>query len=76
MLLCHLWKVVEGKVRLVIRWVRGHSGDVGNTIADELADMGTRPEEMNRWWKRIQPMGNWDELTFARSLTNLRNAHL
>ena len=41
MLLCHLWKVVKEKVRLTIRWVRGHSGDVENTIADGLADVGT-----------------------------------
>ena len=58
MLLCHMWKVVRGKVRLVKRWVRGHTGDVENTIADELADMGTRLEEMHRWWKRIQPIRN------------------
>ena len=56
MLLCHLWKVVTEKVRLTIRWVRGHSGDVENTITDELADMGMRLEEMHRWWKRVQPM--------------------
>ena len=43
---------------LVIRWIRGHTGDVEHTIADELADMGTRLEEMNRWWKRMQPTGN------------------
>ena len=70
MLLCHMWKVVRGNVSLVIRWVRRHTGDVENTIADELAEMGTRLEEMNRWWKRIQPMGNLDEFTFRKKLEN------
>ena len=30
---------------------------MGNTIADELADLGTRLEALHRWWKRVQPMG-------------------
>ena len=72
MLLCLWWKVVEGKVTLVIRWVGGHAGDVENTIAYELAEMGTRPGETNRWWKRIQPMRNWDELTFRKKLDKLK----
>ena len=71
MLLYRLWKVVREKVRLTIRWVRGHSGDVGNTIADELADKGTRLEEKHRWWKRIQQMGNWDEFIFREKLKKL-----
>ena len=66
MLLCHMWKVVREKVRLIIRWVRGHSGDVVNTIAHELEDMGARVEEKHRWWERTQPMGNWDECIFPR----------
>ena len=58
---CHLWKVVRNKVSINIRWVRGHSGDAGNGVADELADLGTRLDEKHRWWKRIQPMGDWEE---------------
>ena len=59
----------EGEV-WSIRWVRGHTGDVGNAMADELGDMGTRPEEVNRWWKRVQPMGHCDALTFRKKLEN------
>ena len=77
MLLCHLWKVVKNKVNINIRWVRGHSGDAGNTIADEFADLGTRLDKNHRWWKREQPMGevqntkalwvHWDgEVNFSR----------
>ena len=33
-LLEHMWKVTEQRLRLRIRWIRGHSGDVGNGIAD------------------------------------------
>ena len=76
MLLCHLWKVVTEKVRLTIRWVRGHSGDLENTIADELADMGMRLEEMHRWWKRFQPMRSWDEFTFREKLKKLERGKL
>ena len=63
-------------MKVVTRWVREHTGDVENTIADELVDMGTRPEEMNRWWKRIQPMGNRDEFTYRKKLDKLeKKAH-
>ena len=58
--LCHLWKVTQKKLKLQIRWVRGHACDVGNSIADELAVLGTRAEAQHRWWKRVQPMGDWD----------------
>ena len=60
-LLCHLWKVTKKKLSLHFRWVRGHTGGVGNSIADELADMGTRVASQHRWWKRVQPMGGWEE---------------
>ena len=43
-LLCHMWKVTQKKLQLDIRWVRRHAGDVGNSIAHELADLGTRVE--------------------------------
>ena len=71
MLLSHLCKVVRNKVSLNIRWGRGHSGNAGTTIADELADLGTRLDENHRWWKRAQPMGDWDESTFQAKLKKL-----
>lgn len=40
-----LWErlmVVSDKHAISWRWVRGHSGDRGNEIADELARMGTQ----------------------------------
>ena len=45
---CHMWKVTKQRLRLHIRWIRGHSGDVGNGIADRLADVGTRQESQHR----------------------------
>ena len=33
-----MWKVTKERIRLHIRWIRGHSGDVENSIADRLAD--------------------------------------
>ena len=71
MLLCHLWKVVKNKVNINIRWVRGHSGDAGNTIADEFADLGTRLDKNHRWWKRKQPIGDWEESSFQLKLKKL-----
>ena len=47
-LLCHLWKVTNQRIRLDIRWICGHSGDVGNGTADRLADAGAR-QETQRW---------------------------
>ena len=49
LLLCHLWKVVSSKVNIKIRRVHGHTGDARNTIADELADLGTRLDGKHRW---------------------------
>ena len=48
-LLRHMWKVTWESVRLHIRWIRGHSGDVANSIADRLADAGTRQELRHQW---------------------------
>ena len=48
-LLRHMWKVTWESVRLHIRWIRGHSGDVANRIADRLADAGTRQELQHQW---------------------------
>ena len=47
-LLCHMWKEAKKKLQLHMRRVRGHTGDVGNSIADELAYLGTRLEARHR----------------------------
>ena len=44
-----------------------------NTLADELADMRRRLEDMHRWWERIQPMEDWDDFTFREKLFKLEN---
>ena len=67
-LLCQLWK----KLKIQIRWVRGHTCDVGNSIADELADLGTRAEAQHRWWKRVQPMGGWEEDVSPQKILSLQ----
>ena len=33
-LLRHMWKVTKKRMRLHVRWIRGHTGDVANIIAD------------------------------------------
>ena len=71
MLLCHLWKVVKNQESINIRWVRGHTGDAGNTVADALADLGTRQDGKHRWWKRMQPMSDWEEASFQTKLKKL-----
>ena len=71
-LLCHMWKVTKKKLQLHIRWVRGHTGDVGHAIADELADLGTRLEAQDLWWKRVQPVGDWEEDGFQAKISNLQ----
>ena len=71
-LLFHMWRVTKKEFQLHIRWVRGHTGDVGISIADELADLRTRPEAQHRWWKRAQPMGGWEEDVFIAKISSLR----
>ena len=49
-LLFHMWRVTKKTTQFHIRWV-WDIGDVGDSIADELADLGTRLEAQYRWWK-------------------------
>ena len=53
--LCHMWRVTKTNV------TTSHTLDYEDTlvtwvisIADELADLGTRLEAQHRWWKRAQ----------------------
>ena len=62
--------VTKKKSQLHIRWEQGHSGDVGNSIADELADLRTRLEAQHRWWKRAQRMGDWEEDVFCTKISS------
>ena len=71
-LLCHSWKVMKKKLQLHIRWVRGHTGDVEKSTADELADLGTRVEAQHQWWMRDQPMGDWEEDVFIAKILSLQ----
>ena len=48
----------------------GHTGDVGQSIVDELADLGTRMEVLHRWWKRVQPMVDWEEDVFQTEISS------
>ena len=64
--------MTEKKLQLHTRWVRGHTGDVGNSIADELADLGIRLEAQHRWWQRAQPMGDWEEDVFQAKISSLQ----
>ena len=52
--------------------IRGHSGDVGNCIADHLADEGTRRELQHRWWRRCPSSGGWDEEGFIKKVVSIQ----
>ena len=71
-MLCHMWKVTKQRIRLHTRWIRGHSGDVGNGIADRLADAGTRQESQHRWWRRCPLLGGWDEEGFIKKVVSIQ----
>ena len=60
-LLCHMCKVTKKTLHLHIRRVRGHPGDVGNSIADELADLGAVSIDGG---SEFSPMGDWEEDSF------------
>ena len=69
-LLRPMWKVTKERIRLHIRWIRGHSGDVENSIADRLAGAGARQELQHRWWRRTPLSGGWDEEGFSKKVEN------
>ena len=71
--LCHMWKVTKQNLRLHIRWRRGLSGDVGNGIADRLADAGTRQELQHLWWRRCPLSGGWDEEGFIKKVVSIQS---
>ena len=71
-LLGHMGKVTKQRIRLHIHWIRGHSGDVGNCIADRLADECTRRELQHRWWRRCPLSGGWDEEGFIKKVVSLQ----
>ena len=48
-LLRHMWEVTTERIRLHIRWIRRHTGDVVNSIADRMADAGTHQELQHQW---------------------------
>ena len=60
-LLRHMRGVTKKRSQLHIRWLRGRTGDMGNSIADSLADTGTLTELQYRWWRRWPPNGGWEE---------------
>ena len=65
-----MWKVTKRRPRLNIRWLCGHSGDVGNGIADRLADEVTRRELKHRSWRRC-PLRGWDEEGFIKKIVSI-----
>ena len=71
-LLRHMWKVTKQRLRLHIRWIRGHSGDVGSGIADRLADVGARLEVQHRWGRRCPLSGGWDEEGFITKVVSIQ----
>ena len=48
-----------------IRWVRGHTVDVENTVEDRLADCSTQPALQHLWWRRAPLNGGWEEEEFV-----------
>ena len=71
-LLRHMWIVTKERIRLHIRWIRGHTGDVGNSIADRLADAGTRQELQHQWWRRTPLNGGWDQEGFIENSASIQ----
>ena len=58
---------------LCVRWVKGHSGNWGNDLADKKAGRGSDPAERVNWWKRSFQLGSWDERNFYLRLAGSRS---
>ena len=74
MILCllarHWWDLVSKKHDASIEWVRGHSGNIGNTRADELADNGTLETLTDSYYRRPKLEVEWSAHLFATSVLN------
>ena len=71
-LLCRMGKVTKQRIRLHIRWMRRHSGDVTSGVADRLTDADTRQESQHRWWRRCPLPGGWDEEGFIKKVVSVQ----
>ena len=62
----------EKRLQLHVRWVRRHTGDVENTIADRLADCGTLPELQHLLWRRAPLHGGRKEEEFVVQIVGIQ----
>ena len=69
-LLRHMRRLTGQLLRLHIRWIRGHTGDVGTTIADRLAECSTQPAVQHLWWRGGPVEGRWEEDAFVAQIVS------
>ena len=62
--LVHLWTECKKTYNMEIRWVKGHSNDMGNDRADGLAQRGADFTQRLHWWKRPYTIGDWGQEVF------------
>jgi ribonuclease HI len=65
----HWWDVLRRKHNCTLVWVKGHSGDIGNERADELAELGCWDSNVNEAYVRMPITFDWDQDTFVEKLS-------
>jgi hypothetical protein len=80
-IMAHLWKRTRLAYDIRMVWVRGHSDNVGNELADRIAAQGAN-EEINaeRWHWRPRDWGYWEfrrdyPANFANQLSDFSFHH-